>query len=49
MRGTYPYSGAQMDPAALEGVLVPGYPLDILAPYAQHAAHAMGKVALGTH
>ena len=46
MRGTYPYSGAQMDFLAPEGISVVGYPLHVVAPW--HAAYAMGKVALGT-
>ena len=45
--GTCPYSGAQMDPTA-PGAISVIYALNILAPYARHVAHAMGKVALGT-
>ena len=37
-----------MDPTMPEGAWVPGYLLDVMAPYARHTAYAMGKVALGT-
>ena len=47
-RGVYPYSGAQMDLAVPEGVSVPGYQLDIVAPHTRHAVYAMDKVAMGT-
>ena len=47
-RGAYPYSIAQMDPAALEGVSVLGYPLNVVAPYARRVVYAVGKLAMGT-